>query len=111
MEYMFYEIFPPNRKTYGSAKIPGVSSCDEAQPAPELFEIWPWGQSANKPSQTPIQVASLQNGSFPTVSAALLEDGDTRTNETAVVPKEATFLHKSRRDMIELSDIEVNARP
>jgi len=42
-----------------------------------------WGQSASRPSHIPRQVASLQLGSFPTVSAAL--DGLSMLSATKVM--------------------------
>lgn len=62
----------PDADGNGTAKIPGVSSCDETQPAPPSFSIFfSCGQSASKPSHTPRQDCELQDGFLPIVSAAL----------------------------------------
>lgn len=74
-------------RTYGSAKIPGVSSWLEVHDDddPLLMPLL-CGQSANNPSQTPKHVRSLHASSFPIVSAAMATGGvdPTTTSEAAV---------------------------
>lgn len=61
---------PHKKKTYGSANTPGVSSCDDAQPAPIVMGSLSCGQFASSPPQTPKHCGLLQFSSFPNVSAA-----------------------------------------
>jgi len=86
--------------TYGSAKIPGVSSCEETQPAPVLKKDGPLvvcGQSANKPSQTPKQVLSLQSSALPIVSTEVAGIGGD-TSVIIVVSVMTPCRSESRRE-------------
>mmetsp|Transcript_9384 Transcript_9384/g.13283 ORF Transcript_9384/g.13283 Transcript_9384/m.13283 type:complete len:130 (-) Transcript_9384:94-483(-) len=75
--------------------MPGVSSCDEAHPAPPFKRLPEWGQSASNPSQTPRQFLSLHSGSLPTVSDACATIG------IALTPTidEIVLERNSRRDL------------